>query len=165
MIYVIIFLRLSTFSCLHISTISDTMLRTYTLPSTPPPVLYLSLLNHLSLLCKATKASAGTFICSVKVYTRKFSLKFWLLDLCGADANNLAYFTEEEAIYFYVTICHLGKIFIPGLVNQWWYPSGLGCFRYWNSLFTKQRFPFLHNFNGFCQSSILFGLNWSILLQ
>ena len=50
-----------------------------------------------------------------KVHTSQ--LAWNILDLCGADANKLACFPEERPIYFYVTICLSGKIFIPLI---WW---------------------------------------------
>ena len=85
---------------------------TYTLP-TPPPVLYLS--YGWMILLTFARLERKLWYLEVKVHTSQLAWK--ILDLCGADANKLAYFPEERAIYIYVTICLSGKIFIHLI---WW---------------------------------------------
>lgn len=57
-------------------------------------------------------------------YTSQFGPEVLILDLSGADANKLAYFTEE-AIYFYVTKSfgedlHPSRLVIQSLVISIW---------------------------------------------
>lgn len=99
-----------------------------------------------------------------KVHTSQ--LAWNILDLCGADANKLACFPEERPIYFYVTICLSGKIFIPliwwtnGVISIW-----LVMFPLLELFIHKTMVSVLAQFlSGFCQMD--FVQNWiDVMLQ
>ena len=114
---------------------------TYTLP-TPPPVLYLSL-GWMILLAFAMLERKLWYLESQSTH-QPISLEdfrsMW------RRCKQISVLSGGAGDLYLRNYMSFGEDLHPSnLVNKWlWYPSGLWCFRYWNSLFTKQWFPFLH---------------------